>query len=1474
MAPPVHYSGWSQTPTWMDVVGKISVNGAPAGAGVEIAVRNSQGLLCGASGVDASVAAGGAFVLHVYGDDTSTPAVDGARANEVLTFEVWVPSLSVVTPQAALTFSNGQFGTPPPTLPPVYADGQSYGMDVAADLNPPVVAISAPADGSLTNDTTPMLTFDAGDGVSVVVKVDNVVVAKTSGQSLDTLADGSHTVVVESTDTAGNRGTASSTFTVDTTAPVASISAPADGSITNDSAPTLIFGSGDGVTVVVKVDGAVVAKTSGQNLDVLGDGSHTVTVESTDAAGNKGTASSTFTVDTLAPTVAITSPANGALTNDNTPALVFNKGDGVSVVVKVDNVVVAKTSGQSLDTLTEGSHTVVVESTDAAGNKGTATSTFTVDTVAPTVSISAPATGSATNDNTPLLTFNPGDGTTVVVKVDSSVVPKTSGQSLDTLADGSHTVVVESTDGAGNTGTATSSFTVDTVAPTVSITAPATGSATTDNTPLLTFNPGDGTTVVVKVDTVVVAKTSGQSLDSLTDGSHTVTVESSDAAGNTGTASSTFTVDTVAPIVSISAPANGSATNDSTPLLTFNPGDGTTVVVKVDNVVVAKTSGQSLDTLTDGPHTVVVESTDAAGNKGTASSTFTVDTVVPVVSISSPSNGSSTNNTTPLLTYNAGGGVTVVVKLDNAVIAKTSGNLLDALTDGTYTVTVESTDAAGNTGTASSTFTINTHAPAVSISAPLNGSRTNDPTPTLTFDKGTGVTVVVKVDNVVVAKNSGDSLNTLADGSHTVTVESTDAASNTGTATSTFTVDTTAPAVSISAPANGSATSDNTPLLTYNAGDGTVVVVKLDTVVVAKTSGESLDTLADGSHTVLVESTDDVGNKGTASSTFTVDTVTHVTVGTATPSTKGVSYTLTGTAETGAAVVVTVDTAASVGTVSRPTPTTWSCTLSSLVLGANGVTVEATDAVGNKATATATVTRLPNHAPVLTVPATQTVNENVALRFSVTATDADSDAVTITAGTLPTGASFASGELTWTPTYLQAGSYTVSFTGSDGFLSDAKAVTITVTDVPQNPVAVAGPDQTVFEGVSVTLDGSNSHDVDGTVQSYEWVQTLGPAAELSSYTVANPTFTTPAVVPAGAALEFELTVTDDKGLKGTDRVVINVSNVNVPPTADAGPDQTVNEGSIVTLDASNSTDSDGTIATYAWVQKAGPAVTLTDAGAETATFTASEVDTQTASLTFELTVTDDGGLMDTDTVVVNISNVNKAPTAAAGDDQAVDEGAVVTLDGTQSADADGTISAYLWTQTAGPTVTLSDPTAAVPTFDAPSVTPAGVSLTFELSVTDNEGLKGTDSVVVNITDVNVPPTAEAGPDQRVAANKPVTLDGSGCDDADGTIVAYQWKQTGGPAVTLSDPTAMNPTFDAPATASELEFELTVTDDCGLQRTDTMKVTVAKDDGGGNNGLVSKCFITAAADPSDAGRGALIAVIAAGLVLALRRRRER
>jgi len=190
----------------------------------------------------------------------------------------------------------------------------------------------------------------------------------------------------------------------------------------------------------------------------------------------------------------------------------------------------------------------------------------------------------------------------------------------------------------------------------------------------------------------------------------------------------------------------------------------------------------------------------------------------------------------------------------------------------------------------------------------------------------------------------------------------------------------------------------------------------------------------------------------------------------------------------------------------------------------------------------------------------------------------------------------------------------------------------------------------------------------------------------------------------------------------------------VAPIANAGPAQAVTSGATVTLNGTASSDSDGTIASYTWTQTAGTAVTLTNGTSSQPTFISPTVSAAT-TLTFSLQVRDNRGATSAaSTVNVTVNPLaNVAPTANAGANQTVNSGVTVTLNGTASSDPDGTVAAYLWTQTLGPIVTITQPTTSMPTFVAPTVA-SSATLTFSLTVSDDDlanSVPDTVDVVVN-----------------------------------------------------------------------------------------------------------------------------------------------
>ncbi len=595
------------------------------------------------------------------------------------------------------------------------------------DANLPAVTIDSPADGGVTSDATPDVTFTATDfsGVTTACRVDAGVFAPCGSPfTAATLADGPHTVDVRATDGAGNQATASVSMTVDTTAPVVAIGSPADGALTLDATPSVIFGVTDATSTSTEcaVDaGAFASCSSVWTAPTLTDGLHTLTVRASDQAGNQGTAAVNLTVDASLPVVAITAPAGGSVTSNTTPAIFFTVTDAsaTSEQCRIDaGAFGACASPLTTATLADGSHTVTVRSTDAAGNQGSASVTLTVDTTSPAVSVTAPAGGSTTGDSTPDVSFTVTDATAVTsqCRVDGgSYGACASPWTAPVLADGSHTVDVLVTDAAGNSGSGSVTFTVDTTLPNASITAPAGGSITADNTPSVSFTATGSAplTTACRVDAGAFAPCGSPFTAAvLADGSHTVTVRVTDSLARTATAAVTFTVDATAPAVAITAPANGSAVNNVTPATVFTATDsaGLNVLCSVDAGPFAPCSSPyTLPTLAEGPHAVQVRATDTAGNQTTGTSNFDVDLTVPVVTISSPADAATVISATPTISFSGADAsfLTYACQVDGGAFAAcNSPYVTPSLTNALHAVTVRATDAAGNQSTSSVSFTV------------------------------------------------------------------------------------------------------------------------------------------------------------------------------------------------------------------------------------------------------------------------------------------------------------------------------------------------------------------------------------------------------------------------------------------------------------------------------------------------------------------------------------------------------------------------------------------------------------------------------------------------------------------------------------------------------------------------------------------------------------------------------------------------
>ena len=1044
----------------------------------------------------------------------------------------------------------------------------AFDLNIQADLPPATVSLEASddsrsplvllADGATTADATPILsglatagalvTLSSGDGVLGSVSAD------ASGQwsfTPATLTDGTYTFLASYTDATGNLvESAPLTLTIDTVAPAAATDvtlADASGAPiatdtpTNNNAPVL-SGSAEPGSAITVSDGDTVLGTATAGADgswsfttpTLTEGSHSLTTQVTDLAGNVSPASApvALTVDTLAPAmpgdVVLSNDgapiASGDATNTATPVLSGTAEPGSTVTISDGDAALGSvTAGDdgswsyTTPTLDDGDHSLTAVVTDPAGNSSAATTPVVV-----TVDTAAPAAASGLQ----LSSDQSGAPVAVAGGITSDPTPTLSGSAepdaIVTVYDGATALGSVATDADGSW----------------SFTAPA-----------------------------------------LSEGDHSLTATVTDAAGNVGPASDAlaFTVDTTPPVAAAdlllsnengTAILSGGLTNSATPVLSGTADAGSLITVS-DGANVLGSATVDADgswsftspELADGLHSLTATVTDTAGNVSAATDalSFTVDTLPPAAALgltlnndqsgaAIPANG-ATSDATPVLSGTAEpGGIVTVFDGDTALGSAAVGSdgswsfTSPALAQGEHSLTAVVTDPAGNTGPASAAFvfTVDLTPPAAAADLALTsdasgtaiaaGGQTNDTTPVLSGTAAAGSTVIVSDGATVLGTASVDgdgnwsfTAPTLSEGAHSLSVVVANAAGNSSAPSEAigFTIDTGAPAAATAlqltsdesgnAIAAGGATSDETPVLSGTAEPGGTVTIS-DGATVLGTAAVDADgnwsftspALAEGAHSLTALVTDAAGNVGPASDAFgfSVDLtppaqadnvlVNNNTGLTLVPivdgsTTNDATPELTGTAEAGS-IVTLYDGDAALGSVTAGPDGNWSFTTPTLESGAHSLSVSVTDAAGNSsgntaaigftvdtdAPAAATGLTLTNDATGATIPTGGLSNDNTPV---LSGTAEAGSIVTVLDGTAALGTTTVDDNGNWsftTPT-LNDGAHSLSAVVTDlaGNASPASdAVTLNVdTQAPAAVTSLALSNDSGTEAVAIPDGG-------------------------------------------------------------------------------------------------------------------------------------------------------------------------------------------------------------------------------------------------------------------------------------------------------------------------------------------------------------------------------------------------------------------
>ena len=830
---------------------------------------------------------------------------------------------------------------------------------------------------------------------------------------LTALGNGDLTVSATVTNDHGNTGTGERDITIDASLPGLRVDTVAGDDVINSiehGQNLIVTGSSDGLaagtTLTVTVNGKTYAASvladgtwsaaiPAADVGALAAGTVTVTVAGQSAAGNPVTISHDVTVDLAAVAISIDAIAtddvinaaekgadlvlSGSTSNveENQTVTVTFGGKTYTAKVDADGNWTATVPSSDLAGLKDGDASVQVSVTNVNGNSASAGREYSVDATAPTVTIDTVAgdnvingseaaagvaiSGTTTAEVGQTVTVNLG-GNSYTAQVQQGGVWSINvpAADLSTLADNGYTVQVSVSDAAGNPGSAGKAITLDTTPPTVSfnvvagddvinsvehgqaqvISGTATGASVGDKL-VITIGSNQYTTTVDASGKWSVGVPASD-ISALTDGTVTLSATITDSAGNSSTQTHDVVVNTASVALTVntlsgddvinaaeagaSLVINGSSAqfaNGTQVTITLN-GKSYTATIQSDGSWTTTVPAADVGTLADGAsYQVSVSAQDSAGNSASATHTISVDTTAPVISVNTLSGDDVLNAAEaqqPLTVHgssSAEAGQTVTVTLGGktytALVANDGTWTLDVpaadlanLSEGALTVTASVNDKAGNNGQTTHTLTVDTVAPAVTISTVADDDIVNNAeqlagqtiSGTTTAEQGQTVTVSFNGHSyqATVAANGswsvfvpGRDFLGLSDGDYTITATVSDKAGNPGSATHDVTLNGDVPTIAINTFAQDdivNAAEHGTPLVisgTTDAPTGQTVTITLNGKTYTATvqndgtwsytvGSADVTALADGgSYVINAQVSNAIGNSASDNHTVTVD---------------------------------------------------------------------------------------------------------------------------------------------------------------------------------------------------------------------------------------------------------------------------------------------------------------------------------------------------------------------------------------------------------------------------------------------------------------------------------------------------------------------------------------------------------------------------------------------------------------------------